>query len=378
LNLFHAAPLRRCLLAGLLLGLAASSAQAAAVYSDEIYLRGKDQDKPTVAQITKDTVTEIKTADGAAFNPKAVVRIKYSGAPQSFRNAEAHRETGRYEEAITNYEATLRNLKPDDERKFWIEPHCRFYLAECYAEIGDVAKAEAAYNDLLTKHPDTRFKPDALLGLGRVNFEAKKYDIASRRFDDLEQFAKQLDWPEWLYEAQVWKARSSRMEKRYDVALEQARKVVATADPRKFEDAINQARTEEALVYVAQEQYDKAIDLLSKQLDRISALVAREIEAGGSTRAQHMEAQCKNALGHCYLQRFAKSQKKEDLQEALIAYLWTVTLYPNLAERADALKSAAECFEKLGDKERAGELRDELSGKEAKEPKDEKAAKDSK
>ncbi|MBL7222289.1 MAG: tetratricopeptide repeat protein [Candidatus Brocadiae bacterium] len=346
-----------CLLAGLLVTLAASGAQAAStIYRDEIYLRGQE-DKPIVTSITADTIKEIK-AGGAVFNPLGVLRVVYSGAPQGYRNAEAHRESGRFEEALTGYQTTLRNLT-DKDRKFWLEPHCRYYIAECYLEMGDLARAEAAYTELLDKHPDTRFKPDAMMGRGRVNYEAGNFAAAERRFDDLEVFAAKASWPVWLYEAYGWKARCLRKQKAYSKALDYVRKVIV-APPRKYEDIITLARTEEALIYVDQGEYDKAAGLLNKQIDRIAPSVDK------GARFARMEAQCKNALGNCYLKRFEKSKDKKDLQEALIGFLWNVTLHVGLPERTEALTKAAACFEQLGQKTRAVELRDELQGKEPK------------
>lgn len=355
---------RLLLAAGLLAALAASSARAAAIYRDEVWQRGAD--KPIIAYIVKDTIDEIKTADGAVFNPMGIERVAYGGAPQSYRDAESYRKTGRLDDAIASYQTALRNLPAD--RKFWIEPHCRFYIAECYLELEDLKKAEDAYNDLLAKHKDTRFKPNAFLGLGRVKFEAGDHAAAYRRFDDLERFAKGKSWTVWLYEAWVWKARALRMQKRYDEALGYARKVIAAADPRKYEDLIVQARTEEALTYVGKKQYDEGIARLNKLLDRISGYVD-DPNPVTAARMRRMEAQCKNALGHCYLARHKQSKKKEDIQEALIAFLWNVTLHPNLPERIEALQNAADCFEKLGQKSRASELRGELEGREGREAK---------
>jgi tetratricopeptide (TPR) repeat protein len=334
-------------------------ARAGAHYRDKIFQRGRTE--PIFAHITADTIKEIKTRSRAVFSPMGIVRIEYSGAPQSYRDAESYRRTGRFDDAVTSYQTTLRNPGPR-ERQFWVLPHCRFYTAECYLELDDLRNAEAAYNELLTRHPDTRFKPDATLGLGRVYFEGKKYRDAFRRFEALEKFAGETSWTAWLYEAYVWKARTLRMQKRYREALTQVRKVLV-ADPRKYERVITQARTEEALIYVADEEYDKAVTLLNKHLDRMSSSVAKEINQGGSTRRQRMEAQCKNALGHCYLKRAEKTKKNEDTWEALIAFLWNVTMHPNLPERAEAVKNAADCFEKLGQAKRATELRDELAGK---------------
>jgi tetratricopeptide (TPR) repeat protein len=76
---------------------------------------------------------------------------------------------------------------------------------------------------------------------------------------------------------------------------------------------------------------------------------------------QRTEAQCYNELGQCYLLQGAKSGKKDDLREALLAFLWNVVLHSRLrAEYTEALFNAAVCFEKLGERPRAAELRNEL------------------
>ena len=364
----HAAALRLSL-AAVLLALPAAAHAGATFVGDRIYRRNiKD---PLVATVVSDTIDGIRLGGGSVTIPvQAVVHIDYAGAPQSYRTAEQKRRTRGFAEAIEYYEKALKIT----QRKFWLHQHCRFYIAECCLEDGELDKARTAYQDLLAKHPDTRFKPNAMLGLGLADFQSGKHGAALDRFQAVIKFAVEKNWKRWHYEGMLWKARALSKLKRYDDALKEIRKLIGAEKIDDYEVIQTQAKTEEALIFVGQGQFNEAIRLLNKHLDKLSRAVAREIEEGVSTRMQRLEAQAKNALGRCYLDRYKTSKKTDDVREALLAFLWTVTLYPNFPdERAEALKSAAHCFdvlaaeaptndEKIKNKSRARELREELEG----------------
>lgn len=356
-------PLRRAVVLAAVVLVAAGVVARAGEISDRIWLKGSND--PKVVRITGESLDGI-VAGPVGFNITQVVRVRYADAPFAFREAEQHREQGRYDEAIRLYETALKDQVC--KRTFWLYPNCRYYIALCHLEDGsaDALKAAStAFEALLAQHADTRFKPDAILGLGRIHFEQKDYRSAIRRFDELAQLAAAKNFEEWLYRSYLWKAKSLRTDKQYKEALELIRKIVGAAKGEKFEDVYIEARTEEAVIAMVQGQYDKAIDLLNGLVQRIAPAVAKEIEGGSETRAQRIESTCFNTLGHCYLQmgnKAADAKKKQGYyHEALLKFLWTVVLYQRLpAQHAEALFHAAECFDKLDKRTRATELRNEL------------------
>jgi len=355
-------PLLRCA-AGLFLALLGLSAATAGTAMDKVWLKGAKDAQ--IVRITAESVDGV-VAGRLNFSIAGVVRVEYGDAPFSFKEAHQHREQGRYEEAIRLYEAALRSKLVAAERRFWLEPNCLYYIALCRLEEGsDLKAAEAAFAKLLGAHPKTRFLPDATLGLGRVQFDEKKYADAMKRFDELARVAAEKNWEGWLYRAYLWKSRCLRELKRHDDAMQLITKIVGGAKGEKFEDIYVEARVEEAVLLMAQGKHDKAVDLLRSLIKRIAAAVAGEVQKGADTRVQRIEARCFNTLGQCYLAMAKSSSDKTKadgyLREAMLSFLWTVVLYQRLPiEHAEALFYGAECFDKLSQRPRATELRNEL------------------
>ncbi len=341
------------------LGLALGSAGLArASAPDQIWPKGATN--PIRATIVEESIEGIKTVSGATFSPAGIEKIIYGDTPAAFREGLTHCQSGRYEDAVKYFESAMRL---PNVRKFWLEPACLYYIGSCHLESGtDLEKAEKTLNELLTKWPKTRWLPDALLALGRVHLAKKSYQKAYARFQKLADLAaKDSSWQEWLLRAFLWQGRCLLEEKNYTRALAVLQKVT-TADPTRYGDLVIQAKSAEATVHVRRGDYDKGAALLEKLIREIGPRVAREIHAASGNKMQLTEAQCYNALGHCYLKRATHTNKPDDYREALLAFLWTVVLHSQFpAEHAEALYYAAECFEKLKQHSRATDLHNELA-----------------
>ena len=328
--------------------------------ADKIFQKGAV--KPLLVRITAESIDGIK-AGSAEFNPIGIARIEYADSPHSFNEGVEHHKLGRYEEAIRFFEAAFRS-DARVVRHFWLHPACRYYIALCYLEDGsDLAAAEAKFRELLTNHPTTRWLPEAMLGLGRVQFEAKKYDGALTEFEQLSAKAVQKNWEEWLYRSYLWKGRTLLEKKDHPAALASVRKITeaAAGNPR-YKDIVIQAKVIEATIHVRSGDYKRAAGQLRALIKEIGPAVGKEIEGGTDSRMRRTEAQCYNALGHCFLKQAAQTKKEDDYREALLAFLWTVVMHQRLpAEHAEALNYGATCFEKLKDRSRATQLRNELA-----------------
>jgi tetratricopeptide (TPR) repeat protein len=339
--------------------LVAATATAGQV-TDRVWLKGgKD---PQVTQITKESLDGI-TAGNIVFPITGIVRIQYGDAPFAFREAEQHRDQGRYDEAIRLYETALKDQVC--KRPWWLHPNCKYKIALCHLEADELDDAEKTFRSVISEHAESRWVLDAMLGLGRVQFDRKKYANAITQFDELAQLAARKNLEEWQLRASLWKARALREDKRTDDALSLIQKIVKAPQGSRYQDIVTAARTEEAVIYMAQGKYKEAVDLLQKLIQDVAAAVAEEVNEGGDTRAQRIEAVCFNTLGHCYLQQGNKKADAKDKEglyyEALLSFLWNVVLYQRLpAEHAEALYYAAECFDKLDQRTRATELRNEL------------------
>jgi len=351
-----------------LLVLAAAAVQATAgaaapAGADKIWQKGKDT--PLRGVITKESVEGIQIGGQVTIPIVSIARVDYYDAPDAYRRGHDRLQQGLYADAIKYFEAASRNQLA---RKFWLEPACLYYAGLAYLEdASDLAKAEAKFKELLEKHPKTRFLPDALLGIGRAQYKSGKYNAAIAQFKKLASLAEgKPGWESWLATAHVWQARSYLELKRFDDAQRSVRRALDAAPDPKSDMAI-QARTVQAMVLLKQDKPKEAIALLNELLQTIAPRVADEVDKGASeVRMQRTESQCQNALGRAYLQLYAKSKKEEDLRSALLAFLWTVVLYPRsqfAAEHAEALYSAAQCFQKLKQRRRATDLLNELSEK---------------
>ena len=342
-----------------------AEAAAAAGFTDKITVRGARE--LAVGAIVSESMDEIKLADGRAFATMTVTNIDYSDAPQAFRVATDRRLQTVYPEAIRYYEAAGRNPQV---RQLWAGPACLYYVALCHLEQGeDLAAAEAKFRELLEKFPKTRFRFDALLGLGRVQYEAARYEAAIAQFTTLAKEAAAASWEDWQYMAYIWQARSlleqgEKNAAKYDEALAVVKRVIALGPAsQKFGDLVIQAKTIEAMVLVRKGEYKQAIEKLNVLIKEISPFVAGEVDKNADVRMQRTEAQCYNALGQAQLKQYGVLKSEEDLRRALLAYLWTVVLYPRpafAAEHAEALSQAASCFDRLKQGTRATELKNEL------------------
>ncbi len=348
----------------LLLAAAAPVAHAGAIANDLIWVKGKDTPIPGV--VIAESIEGIKLAGGPGWPITSVVRIDYFDAPDAFKKGLDSRQQTAYPAAIKSFESALRN--PTKAREFWLNPACRYYIALSYLDDGtDLAAAEAKFKEFLELHKDSRYAPDAILGLGRTLAAQKKYDAAIAQFKKLLDLGEgKAGWDDWLATAYLWQSQTYLDADQAENALRASKRVLdILADPR--HDLATQARKIQAKVLLKQNEPDKAVTLLKAIIKDIAPRVAEEVEKGGAeVRMQRTEAQCYNSLGDAYLALHAKGKKEEDLREALLAFMWTVVLYPRSeleAERAEALYKAAECFRKLKQGARATDLNNELAEK---------------
>ncbi|MBM4037049.1 MAG: tetratricopeptide repeat protein [Planctomycetes bacterium] len=361
-------PLAR-LAGGLLLLLAAATAQAGAVVTDAVHLKtAKDPiiERGTILAESMDGI-EIQTAQGkGSFPLSRIIQVDYGDSPEAYKRGHDRREQGIYREAITYFENAPRT---PNARKFWIEPASLYFAGLCYLEEGaDLDAAQAKFRELLQAHPQSRWVPDAMLGLGKALFAAKKWDPALAQFGSLAKLAipkgDTPGWSDWLATASLWQGKTYLEAKRPDEAMKCAKKVLAViTDPK--HDLYIQGKMLEAMVLLEQSEPEKAVAELTDLIKRLAPRVADEVEHPTPTaRMQRTEAQCHNALGQALLKQHAKTKKDEDLRGALLAFLWTVVLYPRaqfVPEHMEALYFASQCFDRLKEKARAAELMRELT-----------------
>lgn len=347
---------------GVLALAAFASPAAAATYNDKVFTRDGKEIAGEIKADTIDAITIVGRDGQVEINSRAVLRVEYSDAPQAFKDAEEHRKAGRYGEAVPGYQSALGS----PAREFWLKPSSKFGMAASQLDEGsDLAAAEAGFAELLKEFPKTRFRYEAMMGLGRALTANKKYDQAITKFDELAKDAITHKADEWALQAGLGKSKAYLDDGKFEAAAKEADKVADSCGTR-FSDIRVQAQAVVALAYMRQGQYDEAIKLLRTNIRDLANPVAKETETTpGDTRFRKTEAICFNTLGQAYFKKATKEAKEkatDDYRESLLAFLWNVVLYGNLFpnEHAMALDYASRCFKELHQDARASDMTQEL------------------
>jgi TolA-binding protein len=175
--------------------LAVACAFAATVFgqSDLVKIRksGEVKEEADVVVI-QDDVKAVKAKRGPAtlsFPVHDVVEVVYGKRPETFKNAMAKFAARDFEKALPLFEEALAH--EDDLKTYgWLGNYALWHVAQCAELLGDLQKAYDAYNELVAKHPNSRFAPDALMSAGEMSVEVKAYDKAQTLFTRLSELAK--------------------------------------------------------------------------------------------------------------------------------------------------------------------------------------------
>lgn len=304
-------------------------------YEKVVYrISGSQQEEPTanIAEIVRTNKT-----------------TRYTGAEQKLKRGELKGAIDDFGKSITDAEGS-----PNPQHK-WMKHYSLFYLAECYRQTGDAAKALETYDRLLKDNDKTRFYAPAKLGMGLCKLASGDRAGARAIFSELEGEAKSKKLGEkWEFGALLANAEVLEAEGKIKDALERYRKVANAAQVAGGKGGNAGTR---AAIHV---QRLMAKDDPSKA-DAAAGAIQKQIEDEYKKPAPDVDvaAAAYNALGDVYA-------AKDDFGKALLAYL-RVALDDELRKSADerpkALYCAAMALEKVkkeGWQDRAKLLRGEL------------------
>lgn len=142
--------------------------------------------------ITQDDLKGVKAKNGPAtmtFPASDIEEVVYGRAPEAFATARKKFQNDDYEEALTGF---VDAAADEDDRKSypWLVTYCLWYAAKCEEQLGNLQKAVVAYNDLVTKSPNSRFVPEAYSSLGALLLEADKKAEAKTYYERLAELTK--------------------------------------------------------------------------------------------------------------------------------------------------------------------------------------------
>lgn len=265
-----------------------------------------------------------------------VKAVRYGRAPQAYREAEEAFKDQAYLDAVASYQAALKHTGAYR----WLRQHALYRIGLAYAAAGEHDRAVAAFRELLKKIPETRFLPQAHLGIVRSLFISRGAAAAGdirAELDRLQAALRKYRLPKrWQYEIRYWQLR---------VAAAQGKDVAADAEALAREaESEHPAVANRARILVGR-------SLLGKDLKR-----AREYFLSVLRRAPKdahgVKAAALYGLGLCIF-RSSTEKDTKSYQQAREFFLRAVVLGTQHPERvdgevlADSLIHAAKCFKIL-------------------------------
>lgn len=218
----------------------------------------------------------------------------------------------------------------------------RYLLGYCYGEQGQTENALAAYQDLVTKHPDSKFLAEVWTRIGEIYFDGsdvatleKAIDAYSkvRAFPDSPYFDKALYKIAWTY---------YRLD-RFDPAVKSFIELVDYADAQKKATGVTGSELRaEAIQYIALSLADEEWGGLEK-----ARAVLEPIES-------------KDYTGELW-KRYGEilfDQTRYDLAVEVLAY--TIKKYPNAPYNPEAQEKIVRAHEQLRDFDKAAKAREVL------------------
>lgn len=297
-----------------------------------------DSIKKTDGSVIDGIVIESETAK--------VVRYKYKNvnAIQSIQSDEVETVTFSRPSATLkkglrffrsrNYNAAVNSLRKVYRPKY--KPYGKFYLGECYKEMGRFNDAIAAYKFL--EKVDHRLTPKAKFSLGQVYLLSQKYSEAASTFEAIKK-ARYNNY--WTLKAQFGLAQALLKQGKYSRARSEFSRVQSRARS-KYKRLSNLAAEGKGLASLGDNRVRDAQRTFEEILDQGKS---SEVFAGAYL-----------GLGKV----FAKQGKHE---KAALAFLRVVLLYGGYErKRREALRLAIKSFEAAGQNKRAAILRKRFGG----------------
>ena len=345
---------RRGLVAVIGLGIVLSQAVARGA-EDKIRVRGKPGGvNGTIVEETPSHVKIRRARAERTITVNEIRRINYAGEPQSVYLARVRESSGQdlpkvldaykkgYEEVATmelkekvRYDNLKRNLR-------FCEARVTAKLAASKADVKLADQAVELLTRFLEKNPTSRYHFPLHEHLAKMHLLKQDFDAARKAL----AVVAECPFPEWQLGANIELARIDMAQENYDKALKALEKIIAQT--AKAEDETLKVQHQLATIQMARILLAKGD--VAKAVKFLTAAIEKTPKENRVARAE-----AHNTLGDCY-----RAENKHF--DALLEHLWVVLVYPDVREeRARALYYAAECWDDLGQANKAAGLRQKLS-----------------
>jgi len=269
-----------------------------------------------------------------------LANVSFASEPDSLAKARRSVDVGQYENAIQE----LGGIDKDDLRDERVKHDVMFYQALAHAQMAlagasDLRAAGKMMNQFKKSAANSHHYYEAIDVMGRLAMSMGQYKAATNYFADLSG----APWKDYQLKASILRAESLAWQKKYDEALEQYGKAVAsnvegpTAEHQKSLAGIGMA-----ICLAETGKPDEGKETLFEILKNTGP---RDVE---------LNAKAYNALGKCYLQQ-------KNTKQALLAFLHTDLLYRGQRDaHAEALFHLTQLWEQVEKSDRAREARNTL------------------
>lgn len=313
-------------------------AQQATVAADEIHMRdGQVTAQVEVVEETcKEVVFQYEAARGVKSRVSAaeVLRVEYSNQPSSMRKGIAAKNAMRFAEAIGYFKTAMRATN-----RQWVKQYSLNYLAESMFGSGDAAGAVDTWKTLLREFPETRFLGEARLGIAAALLSTGDKAGAVKAFADARQAVESKSLGKyWQLRVRLAEVAVDVVAKEWQAAKGKYDNLVRDSNRDGFDDVVAQAQVGASRARVELGDIDGASQDLRDLVESDSASDA-------------LLAAAYTLLGRCY----GKSERQQD---ALMAYLRVVVLFPHVTSEAPrAFYEAAAVLTAMGGEQNTGRAR---------------------
>lgn len=309
--------------------------------TDKIYLTDGSVLKDV--GVTTDGVLEVEYRSGrnkTTVPSERVLRIEFGAKPRIVDQADGFALQEEYLDAITEMQNYLGEVEEKPDKRFpWAAAYARYRLIELNGVIGELDALGAAADELIAKHPDSRFAPLAFVAKAQALSDAGNAAGAKAAADAFGKFVgdKQLTG-RWVVEQNLWAALTSgESGKKQQDAL-----AAVAADAAEFPSVRNRAEVAIAESLLGSKKVAEA--------EKVFRDVVKESKADTRTMAAAW-----TGLGDTLYARAgaaAAEEKPAIYKEALKAYMRPVVVYPDeSAYVSKAAFFAGRCYQELGDTE---------------------------
>ncbi|MEZ6014629.1 MAG: tetratricopeptide repeat protein [Planctomycetota bacterium] len=305
--------------------------------TDKIYLTDGSVMKDV--GIVNDGIQEVEYRSGRSKSTvpsERVLRIEYGAKPKTVDLADSDADQDEYIDAVAEMGNYLSETEKKPDKKFpWAAAYARYRLVELNGILGNIEGLGKAADELISKHPDSRYAPLAFVAKAQAMLDAGNAGGAKAAAEAFGRFVQDKGLiGRWPVEQRLWAALASGNTGK---KLQEALMGVST-DAAEYPSVRNRAE-----VSIAESLYGGK-DFAGAE--KIFNAIVKEAKADARTMAAAW-----TGLGDCLYTKAGAApddQKVAQLRDSLKAYLRTVVVYPDESLYvAKAAFQAGRCYQEI-------------------------------